>query len=160
MGRVRRSSQSSPSPGRGHVVVRRYAEPVEVQLRMPQVPDSPQDLELPGPSGLSSGLTGVVPQAFLWRGRRYRVQAVTAHWRERRAWWREALDPPPGVPHGIAAAARERLVWRVEAVAGHSRSVGVFDLACVEPDPAVLAAAGSWAAAGPPGGWRLLRVAD
>jgi len=134
--------------------MRRYAEPVEVRVAWPAVPDH---LERPEPAGAGvvPDFATVLPQSFLWRGRRYRVQAVTARWRERRAWWREALDPPPGVPHGIAAAARERLVWRVEAVAGHSRSAGVFDLACDEPDPGALAAG-----AGPPGGWRLLRVAD
>ena len=61
------------------------------------------------------------PEAFIWRGRLYVVRDVLATWRERRAWWREALDADdaqvrPG--ETLAAAARERQVWRVEASPG------------------------------------------
>jgi len=81
--------------------------------------------------------------AFRWRGRRYIVDSVLAHWVETGAWWRQgdrldrlerfgsdAVEPgPPADP--------ERWVWRVE-VAGAGRhasgQTGVFDL-CLEPDP-------------------------
>ena len=72
------------------------------------------------------------PEAFIWRGRLYVVRSVLATWRERRAWWREALDADeahvrPG--ETLAAAARERQVWRVEASPGWSFTPGVYDLA-------------------------------
>ncbi len=72
------------------------------------------------------------PEAFIWRGRLYVVRDVLATWRERRAWWREALDADdPQVRPGetLAAAARERQVWRVEASPGWSFTPGVYDLA-------------------------------
>ncbi|HET8988807.1 MAG TPA: DUF6504 family protein [Humibacillus sp.] len=76
------------------------------------------------------------PEAFIWRGRLYVVREVLATWRERRAWWREALDADdaqvrPG--ETLAAAARERQVWRVEASPGWSFTPGVYDLAHDEP---------------------------
>jgi hypothetical protein len=78
--------------------------------------------------------------AFRWRGRRYVVDSVLAHWVETGAWWRhgdrlerfgsEAVPPsPPGDP--------ERWLWRVEAAGtgrGSSGQTGVFDL-CLETDP-------------------------
>ena len=85
------------------------------------------------------------PVGFVWRGRRYAVRAVLAQWQERRAWWREALDPDPGQPHGIGAAARERHVWRVEA--------------SVRPDSAVAVVELSYDASGMPP-WQLTRVVD
>jgi hypothetical protein len=76
------------------------------------------------------------PEAFIWRGRLYVVRDVLATWRERRAWWREALDADdaqvrPG--ETLAAAARERQVWRVEASPGWSFTPGVYDLVHDEP---------------------------
>jgi hypothetical protein len=91
------------------------------------------------------------PVAFLWRGRLYAVRSVLGHWRERRAWWLEGaaarllgLDPsrepdlPPDVGSGAGAGAGagaeavadllEREIWRVEAGAGRSDRVGVYDL--------------------------------
>lgn len=125
-------------------MVRRYAEPITVQ----------SVTQLTGPPGAEDG-PGIryavgPPAAFQWRGRSYRVRAVLAHWRERRSWWREIFDAaepaePPRPGTRIAAAARERHVWRVEAVSG---SVGVFELACDESDPPSSSQ------------WQLLRVAD
>jgi hypothetical protein len=86
-------------------VVRRYDEPVEVRLA-----DGPVD---------GSGPVGA-PAAFRWRGRRYRVGAVQARWRERRAWWREVGE------EGEEGDRTERVVWRVEATTG--ASAGVFEL--------------------------------
>lgn len=89
------------------------------------------------------------PEAFIWRGRLYVVRDVVAQWRERRAWWREALDAEesqvrPG--SSIAAAANEQQVWRVEASPGWSFAPGVYDLAHDE------SAHGEQ--------WSLVRVAD
>jgi hypothetical protein len=92
---------------------------------------SPTD---PGPAGHEEdgGCDPGQPEAFIWRGRLYVVRSVLATWRERRAWWREALDADeahvrPG--ETLAAAARERQVWRVEASPGWSFTPGVYDLA-------------------------------
>ena len=87
------------------------------------------------------------PEAFIWQGRLYVVRRVLAHWRERRSWWRDALDPVPGQPTGIDVASREQHVWRVEASRGQSFGTGVFDLT-------------SDGAEGPDADWRLVRVAD
>lgn len=87
------------------------------------LPDVP-----PGTPSASPGAPLTTPQAFIWQGRLYVVRRVLAHWRERRAWWREALDPVPGQATGIDVASREHQVWRVEASAGRSLGSGVFDL--------------------------------
>jgi hypothetical protein len=126
-------------------VVRRYEEPIEVRAAGEQaVPD-----------GASTG-GPQVPAAFLWRGRLYVVRQVLDHWKERRPWWRDALDerrvPAAATAAGASAGAafdvlgdaRERQVWRVEASAGRLAGSGVYDLG-VDPSP---------------GQWRLLRVAD
>ncbi|WP_260439795.1 DUF6504 family protein, partial [Humibacillus xanthopallidus] len=42
--------------------------------------------------GIGGAGGGARPEAFIWRGRLYVVRDVLATWRERRAWWREALD--------------------------------------------------------------------
>jgi hypothetical protein len=142
-------------------VVRRYAEPVLVGTASRLTPDSLADIEQapPGPGGYAAAS----PMWFEWAGRRYHVRAILAHWRERRAWWREVLDADsasdPSVvspasstecPSAIAVAARERLVWRVEAGPGWLTRTGVFDLACDETSPGDPA----------PCGWLLLRVSD
>lgn len=62
------------------------------------------------------------PAAFVWRGRRYRVAGVLESWREATPWWRLPLGEQ-------GAYDTERRVWRVEAMAGASTNVGVFDLA-------------------------------
>lgn len=104
------------------------------------------------------------PEVFLWRGRLYVVRKILTQWRERRAWWRDAVDDPhrpagadadrpaaagPAVD-GLAAASAEQRVWRVEASPGWSFAPGVYDLAhlLVPGDPS------------PDGRWSLLRVAD
>lgn len=138
-------------------MVRRYEEPIEVRAATEQA--------VPG-----SAATGAaaVPNAFVWRGRLYVVRQVLDHWKERRPWWRDALDERRALAPvatvgsatdtgasgpGVAAAgigtdvlgdARERQVWRVEASAGRMAGTGVYDLG-VDLTP---------------GQWRLLRVAD
>jgi hypothetical protein len=87
------------------------------------------------------------PEAFIWQGRLYVVRRVLDHWRERRSWWRDALDPVPGQPTGIDVASREQHVWRVEASRGQSFGTGVFDLT-------------SDGAEGSDADWRLVREAD
>lgn len=148
-------------------MVRRYAEPVLVGTASRLTPDSLADLEQ-APLG-PGGYAAASPMWFEWAGRRYHVRAILAHWRERRAWWREVLDadptletiaPGPSDPpsntagtdcrSAIAVAARERLVWRVEAGPGWLTRTGVFDLACDEISPGDP----------DPGGWLLLRVSD
>lgn len=141
-------------------MVRRYEEPIEVRATTEQAV----------PGGATG--SGVVPDAFVWRGRLYVVRQVLDHWKERRPWWRDALDErrvPAGVatvgsgpgtgtsgPHPGAAGlgtdvlgdARERQVWRVEASAGRMAGTGVYDLGI---DPGAGACSQQW---------RLLRVAD
>ena len=96
------------------------------------------------------------PAQFLWRGRLYVVREVVARWTEAGRWWRTpaaaaatpGADPRAGsgdlpVPVGSIDDG-ERDYWRVEAGAGRSASVGVFDL-CFD-----------WAA----GAWFLDRALD
>ena len=107
-------------------MVRRYEELIEVRAGV--------DVQDPSPS------------AFLWRGRLYVVRDVIGHWRERKAWWREALDPDEEVAaRGLGCLEHE--VWRVEASAGRLAGTGVYDLGMDAMD-------------GPARSWRLLRVAD
>lgn len=103
-------------------MVRRYEDPIEVRAQ--------------------HGSTPAAPDAFLWRGRLYVVRDVLGHWRERRAWWREALDPGADAVGSLTDLEQE--VWRVEASPGRMRGTGVYDLAHDGAAP----------------GWRLLRVAD
>ena len=115
-------------------MVRRYGDPVEVR-----------------PVGDRGGAT---PGSFLWRGRLYLVRSVLGHWYERRAWWNaaaaRALHGEQSSGDSTVLSAAECEVWRVEAGAGRSFGVGVYDL-CRDPSP-------DEAGAGP--GWLLLRVAD
>ncbi len=117
--------------------MRRYSDPIEVRL----------DGRTSDPRAVLTEASAP-PQAFVWRGRLYVVRQVIGHWRERRAWWREALDPVPGQSGGIDIASREQQVWRVEASPGRVHGSGVFDL--VHDDVTH------------PGrsDWRLVRVAD
>lgn len=106
------------------------------------------------------------PSAFVWRGRLYVVREVLDHWSERRAWWRDALDPgdpgdpsddpaggpgrQPGTALGtVLGAGLEQQVWRVAASAGRACGTGVYDLTRESlgdrPDADQ---------------WRLVRVAD
>jgi hypothetical protein len=102
------------------------------------------------------------PAVFLWRGRIYAVRSVLGHWRERRAWWLEgatarllgldATTPEPvdefvnePVDEPVTDVL-EREIWRVEAGAGRSDTLGVYDL--------------SRDVAQPEAHWRLLQVAD
>jgi predicted transcriptional regulator len=80
--------------------------------------------------------TAAVPVAFTWRGRSYVVREVLDHWRERRAWWRTALESGH-----LDAEDLEEGVWRVAASPGRALHTGVYDL-------------------GRSHAWRLLRVAD
>ena len=144
-------------------MVRRYEVPIEVRATTEQAV----------PGGATG--SGAVPDAFVWRGRLYVVRQVLDHWKERRPWWRDALDerrvtaavamvgsgPDTGAA-GLGAAglgadvlgadvlgdARERQVWRVEASAGRMAGTGVYDLGI---DPGAGACSQQW---------RLLRVAD
>lgn len=134
--------------GRGDVVMRRYDDPIEVHSA---------EVEAPSPARVAEDAAGELvdapggvgpPQAFIWRGRLYAVRQVLGHWRERRAWWRTALDPAPGQRSGIDAASCEQQVWRVEASPGRERGTGVFDL--VHDD---IPEAGQ-------AHWRLVRVSD
>jgi Family of unknown function (DUF6504) len=157
-------------------MVRRYDEPIDVQAR-PGGPDEPER-----------------PTAFVWRGRLYVVRGVLAHWYERRAWWRDTASltllglradgEGTAGASGVAGAATaqgtvaaraatsvladagERQVWRVEAAAGRSSPVGVYELV---HDPLSDPALGPGSLpermpdqrSGPPsGGWRLASIDD
>ncbi len=61
------------------------------------------------------------PSRFRWRGRRYDVSAVLAHWVEALPWW---------VDRASGQGPAQRQVWRVEAVSG-TGACGVYDLARV-----------------------------
>ncbi len=130
--------------------MRRYSDPVQVRS------EPMSGLEPSGSSEPSGSVaTEVVrsPQAFIWQGRLYVVRQVLDHWRERRSWWRDALDPVPGQPTGIAVASREQHVWRVEASRGLAHGTGVFDLTSDGVE-------GAEGAEGADADWRLIRVAD
>lgn len=104
--------------------MRRYSDPIEVRSEVR--PDVRPEVQPEGTNVLEGSPPS--PRAFIWRGRLYVVRQVIGHWRERRAWWREALDPVPGQPAGIDVASREQQVWRVEASPGRVHGSGVFDL--------------------------------
>ena len=127
--------------------MRRYHDPVDVRsVRVTALPTEPgEHTDHLGPAGptepavigvdappgtpaASEADPVVAPQAFIWHDRLYVVRRVLGRWRRRRAWWRDALDPRPGQPTGIAVASREQHVWRVEAGPGRLAGVGVFDL--------------------------------
>jgi len=69
---------------------------------------------------------GAVPQVFRWRGRRYVVGSVLAHWVETGAWWRSTPIGSPVTSAASELSDPERQMWRVEALRGTSS--GVFDL--------------------------------
>ena len=140
-------------------MVRRYEEPIEVRAGVGAVDVGGADL----PGGIDC-VPDPTPSAFLWRGRLYIVRDVIGHWRERRAWWREVLDPDddggdtrPGMPtaHGLDSLDLEQEVWRVEASPGRLAGTGVYDLGMND-----LGKVGGLGMDGPMRGWRLLRVAD
>ena len=136
-------------------MVRRYQEPIEVRA---------------GEGVVGSGETGrggdldhrrgvdvqdPPPTAFLWRGRLYIVREVIGHWRERRPWWRDALDSheelaAQGLDSAVQLDCLEHEVWRVEASPGRLAGIGVYDLG----------KDGDRGLDGSARGWRLLRVAD
>ena len=80
------------------------------------------------------------PEMFLLRGRLYAVRSVLARWREPGGWrWsgpgRVAATPGPeaapaamAVIHSVPVDLADRDLWRVEAAAGMSARVEVFDL--------------------------------
>jgi hypothetical protein len=123
-------------------MVRRYQELIEVRA---------------GGDVSDTDVQSSSPSAFLWRGRLYIVRDVIAHWRERRAWWRDALDldeeegnarPEMSATYGLDCLEHE--VWRVEASSGRLAGTGVYDLG-QDGGPGMDGVAR---------GWRLLRVAD
>ena len=92
---------------------------------------------------------GEAPEQFILRDRLYAVRAVFAHWTEPGGWrWSAPSRPParpaPGRGSGAAGAAvlvpgvpfidsvpvdrGDRELWRVEAAAGMSARLQVFDL--------------------------------
>jgi len=141
--RVREREQQEQS------VVGRSGGPAGRSTRPPGSSRSSRDSGPSGPSGSEAKSLEAPPEAFIWRGRLYVVRGVLAQWRERRAWWHDALEADeaqvrPG--ETLVAAASEQHVWRVEASPGWSFTPGVYDLAHDES---------------PRGDrWSLVRVAD
>jgi hypothetical protein len=152
-------------------VVRRYEEPIEVRAAGEQAASGGDPAEDAG-----------APAAFLWRGRLYVVRQVLDHWKERRPWWRDALDERPAtatVPSGTASGSQ---VYAAASRSGGSAAVaGGTDVAGQGGSAVdvlgdarerqvwrVEASAGRMAGTGvydlgvdpSPGQWRLLRVAD
>lgn len=79
------------------------------------------------------------PEQFLLRGRLYLVRSVLARWTEPGGWrWSGpgafAAEVPAGAGHGVAVInsvpvdLADRELWRVEAAAGMSARLQVFDL--------------------------------
>jgi hypothetical protein len=80
------------------------------------------------------------PEMFLLRGRLYVVRSVLVRWREPGGWrWsgpgRAVAAPAAGnagggmaVIHSVPVELADRELWRVEAAAGMSARVEVFDL--------------------------------
>jgi len=77
------------------------------------------------------------PEMFLLRGRLCAVRSVLARWREPGGWRWPGPDRSAAMPAGAAAGAAmavihsvpvDRELWRVEAAAGMSARVEVFDL--------------------------------
>jgi len=97
-----------------------------------------------GSSGAGSAGGVAVGNQFLWRSRIYVVRTVLAHWVESGTWWtslqrqskpRAVLSASgddvlvePSITRDVGAT--ERWVWRVEAAAGSSAPIGVYDVAC------------------------------
>lgn len=129
-------------------MVRRFSESVQVRVRVSARTGASERLlerdrsdrsggsvgfdDLDGAGSVEDGSAGPSPEAFIWRGRLYVVRSVLSQWRERRAWWRDALEADetqvrPG--QTLVAASSEQHVWRVEASPGWSFTPGVYDLA-------------------------------
>jgi Family of unknown function (DUF6504) len=79
------------------------------------------------------------PEMFLLRGRLYAVRSVLARWREPGGWRWSGPGRAPAAPAGAAAVGAMAMIhsvpvdpgrelWRVEAAAGMSARVEVFDL--------------------------------
>jgi len=143
-------------------MVRRYEEPIEVRADVGAAVvgvASAGGVDRDGDIGCAPDPT---PSAFLWRGRLYIVRDVIGHWRERRAWWREALDPDEEVAaRGLDCL--EQQVWRVEASPGRLAGTGVYDLGMRDLGMHDLGhdlGMYGLGTAGPARSWRLLRVAD
>jgi len=89
--------------------------------------------------------SGGEPARFLWHDKLYVVRDILDHWVENEEWWHTAgragggaeanravhgpvQEAPGGNAAGAALLAAEREVWRVEAAAGRSAPLGVFEL--------------------------------
>lgn len=99
-----------------------------------------------------------LPTSFVWRRRRFRVNAILARWIEAEEWWKSAAPVSAGFPNdptgsvdgamgGPEQTPLDRVVWRLEASVGPS--VGVFDLcqtsgASVPIGPVGTEAEGNW----------------
>ena len=131
----------------------------------------------PGPSsGSGSGSaadiqpSGLVTPGhqFLWRSRIYVIRHVLAHWIESGTWWTslhqptspslyqpaDSRDQQLPITRSITrdVGATERWVWRVEAAAGSSAPIGVYDVACE--------VSGTTSQERTAGQWRLARALD
>ena len=95
-----------------------------------------------------------LPAQFLWRGRLYVVREVLARWTESGGWWRSAAvqalssgEPAADMGASVGPASiddGEQDWFRVEAGAGRTAGIGVYDL-CFDTTT---------------GGWSLARVLD
>lgn len=105
---------------------RRYQDQVEVRLGDP---DEHRVRLEPGWRRGARPVAPEVPTLFLWQGRVHVVRGVLAQWTQRLPWWRE-LGSTASTAEGRAEldASLEHEVWRVEASAGRSHELGVYDL--------------------------------
>lgn len=119
-----------------------------------------------GSSGAGSSGGVAVGNQFLWRSRIYVVRTVLAHWVESGTWWTslqrqsklralpsasvDGVPVEPSITRDVGAT--ERWVWRVEAAAGSSAPIGVYDVACE--------IRGADSAELTQGQWRLARALD
>ena len=106
---------------------------------------------VPAPGHISDVM--IAGSQFLWRSRIYVIRDVLAHWIESGTWWTSRhrsvnepatdLDQQRSVSRDVGAT--ERWVWRVEAAAGSSAIVGVYDVACeINVDTAARHFQGQW----------------
>ena len=77
------------------------------------------------PVDVREGIGGA-PIVFRWRGRRYEVRAVVAHWIEAVPWWLAGTGTSRMGEHGGGQVQ----AWRVEAVSRTGTS-GTYDLVMV-----------------------------
>jgi len=124
--------------------MRTYGEVISIRTGSAGAGSSGAGSSGTGSSGAGSVGGVAVGNQFLWRSRIYVVRNVLAHWVESGTWWTslqrqsklralpsasvDGVPVEPSITRDVGAT--ERWVWRVEAAAGSSAPIGVYDVAC------------------------------